>query len=149
MGEHALRVRAELDKAGKGYEVPIHPAVADVLRRRRARPELAASPTVLTGQAGRPTTPGNVAKAILRACARAGLPRPGSPTHHMRRSFGRWAVLGHLTGRPVPLYVVSRWMGHASVSVTETYLDLRSDESVDWMGVRRAHASAGQAPVSQ
>ena len=77
--------------------------------------------------------PGEVGKAVRLACERAGLPRPDAPCHALRRTFGRWAVLGHLTGRPVPLYVVSRWMGHHSVEMTERYLDLSRESSQEWM----------------
>ncbi len=125
-----IEVRPELDKAGRGHRVPLSSACHDALARRLVHKE---GDRVLTGQAGRPTTPNLTRKAILLACKRAGLVEPSSPNHHMRRSFGRWAVLGHLTGRPIPIFVVSKWMGHATVKMTEEYLDLRIDESADWM----------------
>jgi integrase len=33
----------------------------------------------------------------------------------------------------VPLYVVSRWMGHSSVAMTQRYLQLDDDTSAEWM----------------
>lgn len=127
-----IEVPAAHDKAGKGYRVPISRTCHDVLFRRRVHRDDARG-RVLTGQGGGPSHANNTGSAIIRACKRAGLPRPTSPNHHLRRSFGRWAILGHLTGRPVPLYVVMSWMGHSHVTTTETYLDLHRDDSSAWM----------------
>lgn len=145
-----LTVRAELDKAGKGYRVPIDRTCHDVLARRFIHKDAHAT-HVLTGRSRRPIRRSSLTgKAIRAACRRAGLADPDSPNHHMRRTFGRQAVLGQLTGRPIPLYVVSRWMGHASVQMTEKYLALSHDDSARWM--EEAHdfgqADAGQDPVS-
>jgi integrase len=146
-----IRVRPEWDKAGKGYKVPICRRVDGLLKQRRIYRDPGV-PTILTGARGKPTKITTTATAIIRACARAKLPKPASPNHHMRRSFGRWAVLGHLTGRPIPLYVVSRWMGHSSVKMTEEYLDIHEDESASWMEEFRpdqdvrAKAASGQRP---
>ncbi len=124
-------VRPELDKAGKGYQVPISRELHAVLARRLGMHD----PTfVLTGRYGKPLAGKTVTdRAIHAACARAGLPDPSAPNHHMRRSFGRWAVLGHLTGKPVPLYVASRWLGHSSVRMTMEYLDLSEEDSTRFM----------------
>lgn len=132
-GLGAVVVRPELDKAGVGYAVPQSATCHDLLmRRNRDRP--ADHDFVLAGAAGRPIgSESSTAKAITAACRRAGLPKPDSPNHHMRRTFGRWAVLGHLTGRPIPIYVVSKWMGHASVAMTEHYLQLDTTNSQQWM----------------
>lgn len=128
-----LEVRPELDKTHKGYVVPIHPKVHDVLSRRLIH-KLEGCETILAGMKGRTLKTSNITdRAILRACRKAELKRPDSPNHHMRRTFGRWAILGHLTGRPVPMYVVSRWMGHSSIKMTEEYLDMKRDDSTGWM----------------
>lgn len=137
-------VRPELDKAGKGYRVPMTAEVHDLLSRIVAERK-GDCPYVLLGMEGRQLYGGrNTGDSIARACVRAGLKKPTSANHHMRRTFGRWAVLGHLTGRPIPLYVVSRWMGHASVEMTQRYLDIRDDESQDWI----AKAGPGTAEPS-
>jgi integrase len=127
-----LRVPPELDKIGVGYVVPLSRRAHELLARLFAERGDDGGP-ILRGKLGRPTRKGATALAITRACNRAGLPAPDSPNHHMRRSFGRWAIQGHLTGRPVPLYVVSRWLGHSSTTMTELYLDLDKDTSADWM----------------
>lgn len=121
----------ELDKAGPGYSVPMSRAAHDLLARILL--ERGDGGTILRGKMGRAMKKSRTDQAIRTFCARAGLPEPDSPNHHLRRSFGRWAVLGLLTGRPVPVYVVSRWMGHASISMTQRYLQLDEDTSADWM----------------
>jgi integrase len=131
-GLGSVVVRPELDKAKAGYEVPMSQDCHDLLAR--LSPGKGAHPFVLSGQGGKPINSVRaVVCAIHMACKRAGLPKPDSPCHAMRRTFGRWAVLGALAGRPVPLYVVSRWMGHHGVKQTEQYLDLSDEASQEWM----------------
>lgn len=131
-GLGSVVVRPELDKAKDGYSVPMSGACHDLLSRLNA--DRGSNEFVLSGQGGRPVKSARgVGAAIHLACVRAGLTRPDSPCHAMRRTFGRWAVLGELSGRPVPLYVVSRWMGHHSVKQTEDYLDLNDRTSQEWM----------------
>lgn len=131
-GMGLLHVPPELDKAGLGYAVPLSGRAHDLLQRLMATRGDDGGP-ILRGAAGRKVVPNTAGLAIVRACRRAGLPKPDSPNHHMRRSFGRWAVMGSLTGRAVPLYVVSRWMGHTNVRTTQMYLELDESASVDWM----------------
>ncbi len=124
-------VRKEHDKAGRGYDVPISRELHDLLARRFGRHD---ARFVLTGQFGKPLSGRNITdRAIRSACAKAGLAPLTSPNHHMRRTFGRWAILGHLTGKPVPLYVVSRWLGHSSIKTTLVYLDIREEDSTRFM----------------
>lgn len=131
-GYGTVTVRKELGKGGKGYVVPMSRRCHDVLRRMMDSRDR--SPFVIKGLKGKPITcRSTTAMAIRLACARAGLPAPISPNHQLRRTFGRQAVLGQLTGRPVPLYVVSQWMGHSSVKMTEQYLDMSAESSHDWM----------------
>jgi len=125
-------VPVELDKAGKGYVVPLSGRAHDLLQRLYATRGDDGLP-ILRGRQGRPTNMRVTFVAITRACKRAGLPVPDSPNHSLRRTFGRWAVLGHLTGRPVPVYVVSRWLGHSSIEMTERYLALDRGSSEEWM----------------
>lgn len=126
-------VRPELDKAKNGYRVPMNRAVHDMLARRFLHRD-AHVRFVLTGGNDQPIASINTSdRAIRKACKRAGLPEPSAPNHHCRRTFGRWAVAGHLTGRPVPLYILSRWYGHASINMTMKYLDVREDDSTRFM----------------
>ena len=135
-----------LDKAGSGYEVPIHKELHDVLARRIAAME-PGQKFILVGPTGKPlrsnTTTGT---AIQRACKHAGLPVPRSPNHAMRRTFGRWAVLGHLTGEPIDIYKVSKWMGHHSIDMTLRYLDMDRQTSRESMRDKRPEKPADQEP---
>jgi integrase len=130
-------VRPELDKAKNGYRVPMNEAVHDLLAGRFLHKD-AHAVFVLTGARKKPLGSNNISdRAIRAATIDAGLntkDKPiSSPNHHCRRTFGRWAVMGHLTGKPVPIYVVSRWFGHAEVSMTMKYLDIRDDDSTRFM----------------
>lgn len=126
-------VPPRLDKAKKGYRVPMSETLHDMLARRLLHRDPSID-HIVTGQGKRPIrTSSNSDTAIRRACRRAELKNPDSPNHHMRRTFGRWAVFGQLTGKPVPLYVVSRWLGHATVAMTLKYLDIRDDDSTRFM----------------
>jgi integrase len=126
-----IDIRTEINKT-EGYKLPIHPRLHEVLKRRMIH-KSPGHDRIICGHHGRPTSRGVTAQSIRRACKRAGLPDPDSPNHHMRRTFGRWAVSGHLTGSPVPVYVVSKWFGHASVKMTQKYLDLEDDDSTRFM----------------
>lgn len=127
------RVPKHLDKGGKGYELPLHARVKEVLERRR-KARRAGEERIMYRDADQTranrSTP---SKRIIAACARAGLPRPDGPNHQCRRTFGRWAVLGHLTGTPIPMYVIQRWYGHSSITVTQSYLNLGEDDSSRFM----------------
>lgn len=135
---------ARLDKVGRGYEVPLSRTAADLLSQLRRG---ASSPDdrVLVTLSGKPFNYESVRARIKRACGRAGLPEPDSPTHHMRRTFGRWAVLGQLTGRPVPMYVCQRWLGHSRITTTQIYLAMDEAASAHWME-EAAQAPSGQNP---
>lgn len=141
-----VRVRPEMDKSAKGYSVPQSRACHELLFQRFKR-RGADARYVLTAARGGKIRVSVADRAIRAAARRAGLPEPTSPNHHCRRTFGRWAVLGHLTGRPVPLYVVSKWMGHSQVSTTMDYLDMTQDESQEWMAERGpGHQDSGGSP---
>lgn len=137
-----IHVPRSLDKARKGYTVPVSRELHDLLIRRigKNHPRF-----ILTGQAGRPIIDKSHTDWCIRAaCRRAGLPEPQSPNHHMRRTFGRWATLGHLTGTPVPLYVVSRWLGHNEPNTTLRYLAIEEHESAKLMVPDWAPYSPGE-----
>lgn len=132
-----ITVPPELDKAGTGYRVPIHRKAHDVLFRRKASaPDT--HPYVLANRDGKTIGDASLSfQAIHRACTRAGMPIPRSANHAMRRTFGRWAVLGHLTGEPIDIYTVSRWMGHKSIEMTQRYLDIDPKTSRESMRDKR------------
>lgn len=128
-----LVIPPELDKTHKGFEVPLHQRAHDtmmnIIATNRQHPEF-----VLTGEKGQPIKcRDHTQTAITRAAKRAGIDHLVSTNHHMRRTFGRWAVAGHLTGYPVPVYIVSKWLAHASIAMTEHYLDLEEKDSTQWM----------------
>lgn len=119
-----VRVRSELDKAGKGYVVPMSPTLHDCIQGLKRDGDI-----VLKGHLGKPIgARGNTASAIVRACHKAGLPKPDSPNHHMRRTFGRWAIKGYLDGDKADIYTVMKLLGHASTNMTVRYLDLEDEE---------------------
>ena len=126
-----IKIRKSINKT-KTYRVPIGPKLHDLLAKRMAERNDDHN-FIISGMQGRPTERQNVGTAILRACKRVGLPRPDAPNHHMRRTFGRWAVLGHLTGKPIPVYVVSRWLGHTTLKMTLEYLDVTEDDDTRFM----------------
>lgn len=129
----SIRIPPEAAKSGRSRRVPLHPAAHDLLALRFARDGDDGGP-VFRGQAGRPIgTRHQVNHAIRASCRRAGLPEVAS--HAMRRSFGRWAVLGlgPWRGRPVPVYVVSQVLGHADLRTTTSYLALDDVAADDWL----------------
>ena len=126
-----VKVPPHLDKAKKGYDVPIGRKLHDVLMRRRMTTK---GEFVLLGQNGRQIKGSSgTAQAIVRACKKAGLRKPDSPNHHMRRTFGRWAHFGHLTGASIPIYVVMMMLGHASTIMTMKYLDIKEHDLAKYM----------------
>ena len=127
-----IHLRPEMDKGKRGLVLPMDRVANEVLRRRyavRSREH----DRVLANAYGRASDQPSTGVAILRACRRAGLPEIGSPNHAMRRTFGRWCVHGHMSGTPIPIYVVSRFLGHASVEQTESYLDIEKDLGEKWL----------------
>jgi integrase len=121
-----INVPAHLDKAKKGYQVPIARRLADLLMEIRTTTN---RDFVLSGQHRKPLVwSSSTGQAIIRACKRAGLKKPDSPNHHMRRTFGRWAHFGHLVGKSIPIYAVMEMLGHASTTMTMKYLGITEKE---------------------
>jgi integrase len=143
-------VRPELDKAGRGYSIPLSRRAHDLLMQLDIRREPGRE-FVLTAARGGPVLPLVSARSIRWACRQAGLAKPTSPNHHMRRTFGRWAILGQLTGKPIPMFVVMKWYGHSNIETTQSYLDMVESDSQDWMQEAdqpdpSRNDSAGQVP---
>jgi integrase len=91
--------------------VPVHPALAPILaRRRKASPAL---PCPFPARQQNSTL-----RAIVRAADRAGL-APGVGVHTLRHTFA-----AHLVQRGVSLYVVSKLLGHSSQETTRIYAHL-------------------------
>jgi integrase len=124
-------VPPELDKTGRGYRVPISAALATLLNEIEITTK---REHIVAGQGGQKMRHSSgTGQAIIRACKRAGLKKPDSPNHHLRRTFGRWAVSGALTGTSVPTYYVSRWLGHTNIQTTMIYLDITDEDSTRFM----------------
>jgi integrase len=126
----AITVPASLAKSGRSRRIPLHRDARAVVESV----EWGDEPHILRGQGGQPIrAKGQVDRAIRQACERAGLPRVG--THAVRRSAGRWMVLGKgpWEGRPIPMYVVQRFLGHASLQMTQQYISLDESSSDQWM----------------
>ena len=109
-----LRIRH--GKGGRSRIVPVHPELAAALRQvvdfgsvRRGRLVTASRSTVWRW----------VKDALSKAQERGGIPEGRwVGTHTLRHSAARhWLASG------VPINVVSRWLGHASIQTTLTYLE--------------------------
>jgi integrase len=128
-GSEAIHVPAEIAKSKKSRRIPLHPSASAVLdeigRRAKGR--------VFLGTTGNPLEESSIRKAIKTACRKAGVGE--FSTHAMRRTFGRWAVLGQgpWDGKPIPVYVVSKILGHSSISITMAYLDLDENAADKWI----------------
>lgn len=130
-GRTVVRVPAVIAKNGKERRIPLPAAAkATLVRCREMRP---GPGPLLRGHTGVPLDRSRTIIAIQKMCRRAGVTVAGS--HAMRRSFGRWAVLGlgPFEGKPIPVYAVSRWLGHSSLQMTERYLALSDQASDDLM----------------
>ena len=118
-----LSYRAATTKTGKTRQVPIAPALREVLIAYRdawaAEHGHAPAPSeVLFPAMGSTTTPQTrqaADKALRLICARLGL--EGVSTHSFRRSLAQAAV-----GRGVPLHVVQAVTGHKSLGSLGEYL---------------------------
>ena len=114
----SLRVRQ--GKGGKDRVVPVHPELAAGLRN------FLAFGTVKRGwifDASRSTGWRWLKQALARAEELGAIP-PGRKvgTHTLRHSAARhWLASG------VPINVVSRWLGHASIQTTLIYLEVLPD----------------------
>lgn len=111
-------------KGGKARVVPVHPELAAALRNVMAFAHQGAGPLV---QAHRVTGWKWVQAAYQRARALGGI-QPGRRigTHTLRHSAARhWLLHG------IPINVVQRWLGHASLDTTLIYLQVLPDPMGD------------------
>jgi len=115
--EPTIRVRH-----GKGDHarlVPVHPELREALRARLLYVPSAAGPILSYN----PSTAWRWLKQALQAVQSEGLLRRRTiSTHVFRHSAARhWLASG------VPINVVSRWLGHASIHTTLIYLQILPD----------------------
>lgn len=123
--EGKRRYLSVLGKGDKERLVPIGnrlvAALAVQVERSKREGRLERAPLVLT-RTGRPYTRGIVWEFIAVAGLRAGI--EDMHPHRLRHSWACWL---HYE-RHVPLGMVSRLLGHASLSTTQDYLGLRQEE---------------------
>lgn len=136
-----VTVRIELDKAGRGYRVPMSATANEVLGRRwTLRKD--SNPLVFPGpRKGKKVPSCRTFEAIGRAVRRSGVADHGRFNHMTRHTFATNAVM-----RGVPLKVVSSWLGHSSVAMTEKYAHVipeKSREYMDGFDMRRDQSDGG------
>lgn len=139
-----VTVRAELDKAGRGYRVPMS-AVANSVLGRRWTMRMDANPLVFPGPRKGKKVPSNrTFQAISRVVRRVGITNHGRFNHMTRHTFATHAVM-----RGVPLKVVSSWLGHSSIAMTEKYGHVIPEDSqryMDKFDMRPGQEQGGQPP---
>ncbi len=102
----------------KGYLVPLFPLMQQVIKK--------ADTDLLIGVPRRT----DLLSHHFSLC-RDELGWPKSYTFHvLRHTFASWLVMDN-----VPLYTVSKWLGHSSIKVTERYAHLAPDTNID-LGVQ-------------
>jgi integrase len=130
--KQVIRVRRTLGRVGGGLtatppktrnsrrDIPITPAVAAIIRTQRAAQaaerlkagsQWAGSKYVFTTELGAPIDPRNLLRALTNAARTAGIEDVG--LHTLRHSAATMML-----NAGVPLHVVSRILGHSSVSIT-------------------------------
>jgi integrase len=122
-------------KGRRNRQVAISPTFAQRLSDWYAESVVHGGPEadgyVWPGRDGRPMHNRSPGRALGRACIRAGLLDPDGQSlvsFHGLRHTGASVLLAH----NVPLIVVSRHLGHASIQVTSTvYAHLLSDDQLD------------------
>jgi integrase len=125
-------------KAKKPRRVPVSTVLRGVLDARRLDPAgepLPPSAYVFGDDVGRRRR--SIRGAWVFACQRAAI--TGLHFHDLRREAGsRWMDLG------VPLATIQRWLGHANISQTSTYLAASGGGDADAM--RAFEQAAGRLP---
>ena len=118
-----LRVRPEAAKGGRERRVPLHPEL-------RAALYLASGSLASNRARGGPIITVNrstgwrwVRQAYGRAIELGAIPAGRKiGTHTLRHSFAR-----HALASGIPINVLSRWLGHASILTTLIYLEILPD----------------------
>jgi integrase len=111
-----LFLPADKTKARRDRRIPISSVLRPILERRQLDPAghlLPPDAYVLGDEVGRPRH--SIKTAWRLTCARATV--TGLHFHDLRREAGsRWMDAG------IPLATIQRWLGHANISQTSTYL---------------------------
>lgn len=127
-------------KGNKQRQVPMLPAVKTVLTEWLAERGNAAddkSPLFI-GAKGDRLNPGVAQKQMRRLRARLGLPDHATP-HALRHSFAT-----HLLAEGADLRVIQELLGHASLSTTQRYTDVETEQL---MAIHAKAHPRGKAPV--
>lgn len=132
----AFALRAENTKTDTARTVAVSPRLRAVLEMRRDGPdgeELALDTFVFGNEVGERQD--SIKVAWQGTCQRAGI--SGLTFHDLRREYGSRLVEGGMN-----LLTVSRQLGHARVSTTDTYL--RASEPLAEKELREYHAKTGR-----
>ncbi len=125
---NTLTIPPALDKAGKGYSIPLTMPARAVLERRKA--ERGSDRLVFENpQTHRPYRRGTVYRRIGVAVGEAGIRDFGHYCHAVRHSF---AVA--LVDADVSIRVIQALLGHASIRTTEIYAKLAAGKAENVMG---------------
>ena len=120
-------------KYGRSRSIPLWPEVKEYFLRRweemgRPGPEALVFPNTNGGRYSLDTR--SFAKATAEAVKRAGITRPVTKFHDLRRTFGSLCLEAR-----VPLEVVAEWLGHRSVETTrQVYARISGLFSSEQMG---------------
>ncbi len=119
-----LRVRAANDKAGRGYQLPMNVTATDVLSRRFGERD-PSNPLVFPGPRAHKKMRSQMPyDRMAKLVKKLGLPDYGHFNHILRHTFA-----SHCIAAGVPLFNVSRWLGHSSIKMTERYSHVIPSES--------------------
>ena len=124
-----LTVRRALDNAGdeviapkhnKARTIPLSPRIAQVLADlpRRGLWVISRLDGELLGYYG-------MVEAVVALYKAAGVDKPKKPIHCLRHTFGT------VMAKQIPLGVLQKLMGHAEVTTTMRYVDVREDDKRD------------------
>ena len=122
VGVLRIRRKPELNfspKQGKQRDVPISPALANELMRRRQ-----SSGWVCPNRRGSQLCKRKLSEALAKAGWAAGLTKRITP-HVLRHTFGSLAVL-----QGMPLKVLADIMGHSTVAMTEIYVHSEQEQRI-------------------
>ena len=112
-----IRVPLQHSKGGKPYEVPMTVVAQEVIERRR--PD-AAGPFIFGRPDGKRYQYSGFLSAFAAAVKKARV-KPGTP-HDLRHTFARALCMAG-----VPINVVQRALGHASLAMTQRYTDVTAE----------------------